>query len=172
MWFLIAPACIALLFCILAFARHRRLRRREHSMVLAEVRDFARRAEDPAVFRELRFTAPLHFDEDRTHDTMFTVRHGSYALAFILDTSRARIRWWVLAESFASDGSRSTRSETTFVESAIPMQEIQILLKAARGEFIAAPVTPPTETTVEVSTVVAPEPSIDPFDTPDTTAPA
>jgi hypothetical protein len=167
MWFLIPIVCIAAFVGSIAIPKARRLRQRERRMVLAELRDFARRAEDPAQIGEMRFTAPLCFREDRSHETMFTVRHGSRGLAFILDTSRARIRWWVLAEWYAPDGSRSARFEATFIESAIPTRDIQILLKAARGEL---PAPPPAETTPPPP---APDLSADPVETsPDTTAQA
>lgn len=176
LWFLIPIAGITLILGGIALARARRLRRREQGMVLAELRDFARRAEDPALLGELRFTAPLRSDDDRSHDTMFTARRGSHGLAFILDTSRARIRWWVLAEWFASDGSRSARFEATFIASAIPTREIQILLKASRGEPVAASAPPPTEaaveTPIEAPTQAPPDAPVDPFDVPDTTAQA
>lgn len=174
MWIFALPVVALGLFGLFHLRRVRRFRRREEGMVRAEMRDFARRAVDPTLVGEMRFTAPLRCDEDRAHDTMFTARHGSHGLSLILDTSRMRIRWWVLAEWHAPDGTRSARFEATFVESAIPTRDIQILLKAARGELPApapAEAPPPSEPPAPES---PPDEPIDPYDTPtsDTTAQA
>ena len=164
MWMFVLPVIALGVFGLVHLLRARRMRRREEGMVRAELRSFARRAEDPALLGEMRFTAPLRCDEDRAHDTMFTVRHGSHGLSFILDISRARVRWWVLAEWYAPDGTRSARFEATFVEAAIPTGDIQILLKAARGEL--KPSDSAEAVTASETPVAEPpkEPAVDPFE--------
>lgn len=166
MWLLIVPVSIALPFAAIALARARRFRLRGRRMIVGEMADFVRLLGDPRTAREVAFTGPHRCDEDRTHDTMFTARHGHRQLSFILDTSRMRIRWWVLYELYAPDTSeRTLRVEADLIDRAIPTASIQALLKAARGEATAA---------------AAPEPDpplerrIDPFEAvePDQTAPA
>jgi len=164
------PLSFIVILAIIAFAasvKASRSRRRERGIVLAEIRSFARGAEDPALRGEMRFSKPLRSD-DREHDTIFTVRHGSHGLSLSLDTSRWRIRWWALAEWFAPDGSRSARFEATFVESAIPTPDIQVLLKAARGDLPAAPAAEAPAP----SPSPPPDPPVDPFDGPDPAAQA
>ena len=167
MWFLFVPACIALPFGLLAFARARRFRLRERRMIVGELKDFARLLEDPLRAGEIAFTAPLRSDQDRAHDTIFTARHGHRLLSLILDTSRMRIRWWVLYELYAPDeagGKRTRRLEATFIESAIPIESIRPLLAAARGDAPRPPAPPETKLEVRV----------DPFEAPasDPSAPA
>lgn len=160
MWLLIVPVCLILPFFILTRVTARRFRRRDVGMVRSEVEDFARIALDPLRAAELSFTGPHRDDADRAHDTMFTARHGHRLLSFILDTSRMRIRWWVLYELYAPENAgaaRTLRKEATFIESAIPSDAIRELLKAARGERPAPPSPPPAE----------PEKRVDPFEPPE-----
>ena len=169
MWFLIAPVCVLAPFAYLAAVRAVRLRKRSRRMLLGELADVARIAADPLRVGEIAFTGPHRCDGDRTHDTMFTARHGHRLLSFILDTSGWRIRWWILFEIFSPEGAgggRSLRLEATFVESAIPHEPIRILLKAARGEIAPAAAPAPSPPPPDVH--------VDPFDTlaSDPTSPA
>ena len=167
MWFLIPVVCIGLSLSGLALARARRSRLRDRRMIVGELKDFARLLEDPLRAREVAFTGPHRFDEDRSHDTMFTARHGRRLLSLILDTSRMRIRWWVLYELYAPEDAgamRTLRVEATFIERAVPVEPIRDLLKAARGDAVRPLATPKPKLEVRV----------DPFEppSPDPSAPA
>ena len=167
MWFLILIACVALPSAAFALVRRRRRRDRDRRMILGEMRALVRLLDEPAADPPIRFTYPHRCDEDRAHDTMFIASRGGTRLSFILDTSRMRIRWWVLYELYAPEESgakRTLRVEATFIEGAIPIDSIRPLLAAARGD---APPPP-----------AAPEPKgedrVDPFEapSPDPSAPA
>ena len=156
MWFLITIACAAAAFAAIALVRRRRRLDRDRRMILGEMRALVRLLDEPAADPPIRFTAPYRCEEDRAHDTMFRASRGGTRLSFILDTSRMRIRWWVLYEVFAPEtagAARTLRVDTDFVERAIPTALIQALLKAARGEARpraeepapALPPDPPTE---------------------------
>ncbi|MEK7545792.1 MAG: hypothetical protein AAB554_01800 [Patescibacteria group bacterium] len=171
MWFLIVLICIALSFAAFALVRARRLRLRDRRKILGEMADLVRLLADPVAAREIAFSSPLRSDEDRAHDTMFNVRYGERRLSLILDTSRMRLRWWVLYELHQpKTGVRTLRVEATFVGNAIPVASIQSLLKAARGELPSAP-----ELSVPASDAEsAAARHVDPLESPvsDTTAPA
>jgi hypothetical protein len=154
-WFLIPFLCLIAALGAVALARRRRFRLRERRMVEGDLKDFARLAVDAPA--ELAFTGPHRDDDDRAHDTMFTARHGRRRLSLILDTSRWRLRWWVLSEIFAESEERTARFEATFIEDAIPIDAIRTLLKAARGEIPAAPVAEPAPP-------LPADPSVDPFE--------
>lgn len=165
MWFLIVPVCIALPFCFLALARARRLRLRDRRMIVGELKDFARLLEDPLRAREVTFTGPHRSDDDRSHDTMFTARHGHRLLSLILDTSRWRVRWWVLYELYAPEeagAKRTLRVEATFIDRAVPTEPIRDLLKAARGDAVRphAPPEPKVEVRVDPFEPPSPDPSV------------
>jgi hypothetical protein len=162
MWFLIASVCITAAFAAIALAKSRRRRRRDRRMILGEMRHLVRLLDEPTVDPPIRFTRPHRSDEDRAHDTMFIASHGHIRLSFILDTSRMRIRWWVLYEIFAPEAAgsgRTLRVETDFIERAIPTGLIQALLRAARGELPA----PPVETSLEAQAPARPDAVVDPF---------
>lgn len=110
-------------------------RRRERRNVVAAVREAARKLDDPERSGGLRFTKPIRSDEDRAHDTMFTLQDGPCRLSFVLDTRRARLRWWVLFERYAADGrTRIERAEAEFAGTELPGDAIAALLAAARGD--------------------------------------
>ena len=137
MWFLIPIACFALASAAIALAKRRRRRARDRRLILGEMKALVRLLDEPTVDPPIRFTYPHRCDEDRAHDTMFIACRGGVRLSFILDTSRMRIRWWVLYEVFAPEtagSARTLRVETDFIERAIPTALIQALLRAARGE--------------------------------------
>lgn len=135
MWFLILIACIALASAGIALAKRRR--RRDRRVILGEMKALVRLLDEPTADPPIRFTYPHRCHEDREHDTMFIACHGGIRLSIILDTSRMRIRWWVLYEVFepeSAGAARTLRVESDFIERAIPTALIQALLKAARGE--------------------------------------
>jgi hypothetical protein len=107
--------------------------RRERRTLIERIDEFARMAGDPATRDAVAFTGPLRSDEDRAHDTMFGARDGGRSLSFILDTSRARIRWWALYETFGPDGVRTSRAEASFKEGEPACARIRDLLVAARA---------------------------------------
>jgi len=163
MWFLIPIAGVALAFAYISLAWKRRMRRRERGMVLGELKRFACLLEEPTTAMHLVFSGPHRFDEDRAHDTMFSARYGSDLLSFILDTSRRRIRWWILFETYApasAGAGRTRRHEATFVEGAIPVEQIRDLLKAARGETR----TPAPASEVPPESAHPPDAPVDPFE--------
>jgi len=160
MWFLIPSACIALALVCITLVRKRRRRLRDRRMILGEMRALVRLLDEPTVDPPIRFTRPLRCDEDRAHDTMFIAIRGAVRLSFILDTSRMRIRWWVLYELFAPEtagAARTLRVETDFIERAIPTAVIQALLKAAYGESKAS--------AAAAAPGPVPDPPVDPFET-------
>ena len=167
--FLIPILAVAIALAAIALARTRRSRRRETRFVLGELKSLAAIAAEPARLTELAFTGPHRDDQDRVHDTMFTVRHdvAHRRLSFILDTSRWRIRWWVLAETFDAEGKRVLRHEATFTEGAIPTEPIRALLKAARGEMPEASKESVAETSPQAPPRPEhpPDPAVDPFET-------
>ena len=166
MWFLITIACVMTASAAIALVQKRRRRDRDRRMILGEMRALVRLLDEPAADPPIRFTYPHRCDEDRAHDTMFIASRGGTRLSFILDTSRMRIRWWVLYEVFAPEtagSARTLRVETDFVERAIPTTVIQALLKAARGE--ARP------TAEKPAPAVPPEPPVDPFESAESAPP-
>lgn len=168
MWFLIALACVTASIALIGLVRARRLRLRESRLIVGELKDVAKLLADPVHAREVAFTGPHRCDEDRAYDTMFTARHGQRLLSLILDTSRRRVRWWVLYELYApGTGERTLRKEAVFDEAAIPHDAIRTLLQAARGE----PATKPAQ---ETESQPATESRVDPFEQPpsDPLAPA
>lgn len=169
MWMFALPVTLLVVFGFVHLLRVRRFRHRERAMVDGDLHAFLRVSADPQTRPELAFTGPHRFDEDRAHDTMFSVRHGSRLLSFILDTSRARIRWWALDEWFGPDGKRSARFETTFSEGTNESSIIRCLLVAARlraeGAQVTAPAPPETSPPPETPTAEPPkDPPVDPFE--------